>query len=241
MVGGDHPFADSVQHRLALLEQRRDLARLEAEGLPLDPAREQDRTERSEREPDRRRDQEHRQVVAQLRADAAREQADRHEPDHVSRLRRGPAPSRASSGRANPSGRRRTRVPSSASLGSVETRWPIFCAVGVGVADALLVRDDDERRARPDPDPLGDRVDDPLRVRRRRTRRGARGSARRCGRSRATACPTPRSSWARAWRIETATPVPSVRTMIASCSRRICVDSRRRPQPHRRSRAIRGL
>jgi hypothetical protein len=42
------------------------------------------------------------------------------------------------------------------------------------------------------------------------------------------------SSWFRAAMIETASPVPTVITMIASWSRRICRDSRSRP--HRRGR-----
>ena len=41
-VDGDRALADAVQHRLALLEQRRDLVGLQPEGLALDPAREQD-------------------------------------------------------------------------------------------------------------------------------------------------------------------------------------------------------
>src|SRR5207237_10015383 len=42
-VRGHHPFADAVKHRLALLEQRGDVARLETERLPLEAPREQKR------------------------------------------------------------------------------------------------------------------------------------------------------------------------------------------------------
>ena len=40
-VGGDCPFADAVQAGLPLFEERGDLARLQAEGLRLEPSREE--------------------------------------------------------------------------------------------------------------------------------------------------------------------------------------------------------
>ena len=49
-VRGHHPFADAVKHRLALLEQRGDVARLETEGLPLEAPREEQRARDPEAE-----------------------------------------------------------------------------------------------------------------------------------------------------------------------------------------------
>ena len=40
-VGGDGPFADAVQARLSLFEERRDLARLQPEGLSFEPPRQE--------------------------------------------------------------------------------------------------------------------------------------------------------------------------------------------------------
>jgi hypothetical protein len=81
LIGRDRPLADAVQHRLALLEQRCDLVRLEIERLPLDPAREQYRTDDAEQEPDRGRDEDDRQVGLKLRAHVALEEPDRDEAD----------------------------------------------------------------------------------------------------------------------------------------------------------------
>src|SRR6266536_3902791 len=59
--------------------------------------------------------------------------------------------------------------------------------------------------------------------------RTARAIARDC-------CPACRSSWCRAWSSETAKPVPTVSTMIATWRSRICVE--RRSRPHRRRRPL---
>ena len=232
-IGRDDPLADPVQHRLALLEQGGDLRRLEAEGLPLDPAREQERPEHAEREPERRRDQDHRQVVPELRAHLVLEQADGDESDHPpARVADRHLRSHRASERA---GLHADVLPAEQRLARIgRDSLADLLAVGVRVADALLVRDDDERRAGAHPDPLGDRVDDPLGVRRRERGADLRHLRDRA-RDRERLPPDSRSSCSRACRIETATPVPSVSTMIASCSRRICVDRRSRPQPQRRS------
>ena len=68
-VHRDGALADAVQHGLPLLEQAGDLARLEAEGLPLDPPRQQHRTDHPEAQTEDRGQQVDQQVRAQGLAD----------------------------------------------------------------------------------------------------------------------------------------------------------------------------
>jgi len=83
-VGRHRALLDSVQDRLTLLEQRRDLIRLQAEGLPLHAAREQDRSGRAEQESESGWDQDHREDRDQRRADVALEHAHGDEADDPS-------------------------------------------------------------------------------------------------------------------------------------------------------------
>ena len=59
-VGRDRSLADPVQTRLACLQESRDLAGLQTEGLPLEPASEKNRSGHAEREG-------HQQVEGKLR------------------------------------------------------------------------------------------------------------------------------------------------------------------------------
>ena len=162
-VRRDGPLADAVQHRLVLLEQGGDLSRLEPERLPLDTAREEQRPESAEREAERGRDQDHRQVGAELRARPRARARRRRRGRSRARARRGSAPSLAPSGPASRSGRRRTPARAATSR-SVESRLADLLAVGVRVADAAVVRDDDEDAPLAVADSLGDRLDRSLRV-----------------------------------------------------------------------------
>ena len=75
-VGGDGALANTVQQRLALLDERRDLLRLEAERLPLHAPCEQNRPSRTKERGDRGGNQQDGQDRDDLVADVALEDAD---------------------------------------------------------------------------------------------------------------------------------------------------------------------
>src|SRR6267378_2587457 len=74
-----HSFADAVQHRLALLQQRRDVARLETEGLTLQTPREEQRSGDPQAEGERDISADHRHPRENRRFDLVLEKAHRHD------------------------------------------------------------------------------------------------------------------------------------------------------------------
>ncbi len=90
-VGGQGAFADALQGRLPLLEQARDLVRLEAEGDPLHPRRQQHGADGAERECDQHRGGIARQLGQEAGADPGFREPDRDHADHLA----APAPDRS--------------------------------------------------------------------------------------------------------------------------------------------------
>jgi hypothetical protein len=149
-----------------LLEQSRDLAWLQPERLSLEPPREEERAERTQHQADERRDQYHRQVVAQLPAQRALEDPDRDETDHAAV----PVADRDLRPHGGPEGARLdTDVLASRQWLARVGRYGLtdLGRVGVRVADPALVGDHDERRLRRAPHALGDGLDRRRRVLRR--------------------------------------------------------------------------
>ena len=128
LIDGHHALAHAVQHRLALLQELRELAQLQPEGLPLEPPREQQRGEQAgqQRDPGVERDDRH--DGAELVADGAVEQADRDLADDraVGRAQGDLAPAERPS---VPVSTASTVRPLSAS-GAVLTRLPMFAGLG---------------------------------------------------------------------------------------------------------------
>ena len=163
-VGRHDPLADAVEHRLALLEQRGDVARLKAEGLALEASSEQERAGDPETESEGDIPADHRHPPQKRRVHLVLEKADRDDPDDLA-LRaedRHLCPHRlAERALLDPDPRlpleRRRRV----------GRYPLADLLGVRmrVADSVDVRDDDERCSFALADGFGDRLYDGRRLR----------------------------------------------------------------------------
>ena len=147
VVQGDDALADTVQHRVAGLQQRGDLLGLETEDAPPHQPGDEHRAERRRGSPrpsakrpgwgGRRRGR--RAVVTPARPPRPCRSPCRRS--------RGPAPWPAATDPRVPVSVPTNSPPASATLGSVET-LPDLRRLGVGVADAVAVGEDDKVRAR---------------------------------------------------------------------------------------------
>src|SRR5258706_4197289 len=163
-VRRDDPFADAVEHRLALLEQRGDIAWLKAEGLTLQASREEERAGDPETESEGDVAAHHRHPLEKRRIHLILQETHRDDPDDLSlRAEDRHLRSHGFAQRAllDPDPRlplqRRRRVG--------RNTLADLLGVRMRVADAIDVCDDHERRRLALADRFSDRLDDGRRLR----------------------------------------------------------------------------
>jgi hypothetical protein len=164
VVEHEHALADRVQDRVVVLVERRDLARLEAERLPLDAPREQQRQQRPDQQRQCGEREQPRQLVADLGADVLDEHAGGDEADDPPG-RRPHRHHRADRLTERAGARLDHRLALRGGAERPHEAPADLVAIGVRVADALRAHHHDERDAGRPARALGQRLQAALGVR----------------------------------------------------------------------------